>query len=82
MVLLLKSHEWVANRIIQLCKQDNISINKLATLSGVAQSTISSILKGKSRNPQLLTIRKISNAVGISAAEFFKDFEEADIEDE
>ena len=61
----------VARRIKILCKEKNISINRLATLSGVTQSTIDSILKGKSRNPQLVTLMKISNGLGISIVEFF-----------
>ncbi|MFA7136193.1 MAG: helix-turn-helix transcriptional regulator [Bacteroidales bacterium] len=61
----------VAKRIKILCKEKNISINRLATLSGVTQSTIDSILKGKSRNPQLVTLMKISNGLGISIVEFF-----------
>jgi len=74
--------EWVAKRIISLCKERNISINKLATLSGVTQSTLNSIIHGESKNPRLGTIRKISEALGISTAEFFRDFEKAKIEDE
>jgi transcriptional regulator with XRE-family HTH domain len=61
----------VAKRIKILCKEKDISINRLATLSGVTQSTIDSIIKGKSRNPQLVTLMKISNGLGISIVEFF-----------
>lgn len=63
--------EAVAKRIKVLCKQKGISINRLATLSGVTQSTIDSIMKGKSRNPRLITLMKISHGLGISIVEFF-----------
>lgn len=56
--------------ILQLCKEKNISVNKLAKLSGVAQSTIDSILKGKSKDPQASTIDKIAAGLGLSHAEF------------
>lgn len=61
----------IAKRIQILCKQKGVSINKLATLSGVTQSTIDSIIKGKSRNPQIVTLMKISNGLGISIVDFF-----------
>ena len=53
------------NTIKQLCTEKNISINKLATLSGLTQSTIDSIMKGKSKNPKMETLRKIANGFGI-----------------
>ncbi len=62
--------EAIARRIEGLCKERGISINRLATLSGLTQSTIDSILKGKSRNPRLSTIRKICDGLGISLKEF------------
>ncbi|MBZ4687316.1 MAG: hypothetical protein JG764_949 [Clostridiales bacterium] len=65
--------EATAKRIKDLCNDRNITINKLATLSGVTQSTIDSILKGKSRNPSLVTIQKISHGLGITIVEFFDD---------
>ena len=38
--------EAVKQRILELCKQKNISINKLATLAGVRQSTINNLIDG------------------------------------
>lgn len=61
----------VAKRIQILCKQKGVSINRLASLSGVTQSTIDSIMKGKSRNPKLVTLIKISHGLGISIVDFF-----------
>jgi transcriptional regulator with XRE-family HTH domain len=65
----------IATRIIELCKENNITINKLADLSGLTQSTLDSIVNGKSRNPQIITIYKICNGLHISLAEFFSDNE-------
>lgn len=38
----------VKNRLMQLCYEKHMSINKLANESGVAPSTIKNILYGKS----------------------------------
>lgn len=59
------------NRILQLCGQHNITINRLATLSALPPSSIKNILYGKSSNPKLLTIKMICDGLGITLCEFF-----------
>lgn len=59
-----------ALRICQLCKNRKITINKLATLAGLKQSTIDNIIRGKSRNPQVRTLHKIANVFGMTLSEF------------
>lgn len=63
----------VASRIVDLCENRNISINKLAVMSGLTQSTLQSIISGKSKNPKLLTIVRICESLEISLANFFED---------
>jgi transcriptional regulator with XRE-family HTH domain len=75
--------EAVAYRIESICKERGISINKLALLSGLTQSTVDSILKGKSKNPRLATLKKISDGLGITLVQLLDDpvINDADIED-
>lgn len=61
----------VRDRILALCGQRNISINKLATLSALPPSSIKNILYGKSQNPKLLTIKMICDGLDITLGEFF-----------
>ena len=61
----------VKNRILQLCGERNISVNKLATLSALPPSSIKNILYGKSQNPKLLTIKLLCDGLGITLGEFF-----------
>lgn len=61
----------VRNRILYLCGEKEISINKLATLSALPPSSIKNILYGKSHNPKLLTIKMICDGLGITLGEFF-----------
>lgn len=79
----MKLGEAIAQRILDLCKQRGISINKLASLAGLTQSTVDSILKGKSKSPRLVTLIKISDGLGITIGEFLDDpkINDADIED-
>jgi DNA-binding Xre family transcriptional regulator len=63
----------VASRIVDLCEDRNISINKLAIMSGLTQSTIQSIISGKSKNPKLLTIVRICESLEMKLSDFFED---------
>ena len=61
----------VKNRILQLCGERNITINKLATICAISPSSIKSILYGKSKNPKLITIKLICDGLNITLSEFF-----------
>ena len=64
--------EAVRNRILQLCGERKITINKLATLSALPPSSIKNILYGKSENPKLLTIKMICDGLELTLGEFFQ----------
>lgn len=61
----------VRDRILELCGNRDISINKLATISALPPSSIKNILYGKSQNPKLLTIKMICDGLGITLGDFF-----------
>lgn len=61
----------VRNRILSLCGEREISLNRLATISALPPSSIKNILYGKSQNPKLLTIKMICDGLGITLGEFF-----------
>ena len=63
----------ISTRILNLCKEKNISINKLANVSFLTQSTLQSIVIGDSTNPKLLTISRLCYGLNISLEEFFAD---------
>ncbi|MEE1002590.1 MAG: helix-turn-helix transcriptional regulator [Acutalibacteraceae bacterium] len=61
----------VKNRILQLCGERNITINKLANIGALPTSSLKAILYGRSQNPKILTIKMICDGLGITLAEFF-----------
>ena len=69
----------VQNRIINLCKEQNITLNKLAT-----NSTVFSIFYGKIKSPKLATILHICEGFNIELTDFFNDplFKDVEFEDE
>lgn len=90
----MKINEAIAKRINDLCNNkelankianiDNISTNKLASLSLLTQSTVQHLTDGRSKNPKMLTMARICcNGLGITLSEFFDDpvFQNLDLED-
>lgn len=63
----------ISTRIINICKEKDISINKLANSSFFTQSTLQSIVVGDSNNPKLLTISRVCYGLEITLEEFFLD---------
>lgn len=63
--------EAVKERILELCQEKNISINKLSTMSGVTQSTMNNIVSGRNRSATISTIKKLCDGLGITIEQFF-----------
>ncbi len=78
----MNTYTAVKNRILSLCQEKNIAINKLATESGVSPSTLKNILYGKSKNPGVVTIKMLCDGLGISITEFFDTEEFRELEQE
>ncbi len=67
--------ELYVKRIRALCEKRGITINKLAMMSDVKQSTLDNIVRGLTKNPGVRTLHKIALAFNMTLAEFV-DFEE------
>ena len=58
-------------RILQLCEESDLTINKLATICAIPPTSLKNILYGKSNNPKILTIKLICDGLDMTLAEFF-----------
>lgn len=67
----MDTREAVANRIVELCKERNITPNALSYRAAVPQSTIKSIINDESLNPGIVTIKKLCDGLEISLPDFF-----------
>ena len=74
----------IARRILSLCRQRGLSVNQLAAMSGVRQSTLNSLIHGKSKNPKMKTLHKIALAFSMTPAELldFKELNEYSFDEE
>lgn len=80
----MKYYELFALRIQRLCKEQGITINRLATLSGLRQSTIDNIIRGTSKNPKVHTLHQIAVTFNMTLSEFldFPELNDYPIDDE
>ena len=63
--------EAVSERILNLCKEHNITVKKLCTISAVTQSTVNDIVNKKARNIGIVTIKKLCDGLDIEISDFF-----------
>lgn len=72
----------VKERILGLCQERDISVNKLCTLSGITQSTVNNIVSGRNNSATVSTIKKICDGLDITLGEFFSTPEFDNLEQE
>jgi len=63
--------EAVKERILELCREHDISVNKLSSMSGVTQSTVNNIVSGRNNSATISTIKKLCDGLGITIEDFF-----------
>lgn len=78
----MDTKEAVANRIRQLCNERGITPNGLSNLAAVPQATIKSILNFESKNPGVVTLKKLCDGFEITLGEFFDTAEFDNLEQE
>ena len=74
--------EAVRLRILDLCEEQKLSVNKLSNLSGVTQSTVNNIVSGRNHSATISTIKKLCDGLGISIEDFFHSERFRDLEQE
>ncbi len=63
--------DTVAERFRELCGERRISLNELATRSGVTPSTAYSMMDKNRRDISVITVKKFCDGLDITLGEFF-----------
>lgn len=58
-------------RILELCKERKITVNKLAMISGITQSTLNNIVGGRNKGTTVSTVQKICDGLDVTVRDFF-----------
>ena len=74
----------IRRRLEYLIDQRGITVNRLATLSGITQSTVENIVHGKTRNPKLKTLHRLACGLDMTVSELldFPEMDETTFDDE
>lgn len=63
--------EAVRLRILGLCKERGLSVNKLSAICGLTQSTLNNIVSGRNNSATVSTIKKICDGLELTIQDFF-----------
>ena len=74
----------IAKRLLDICEQENITGNRLCTLSGVSHTTIQDIITGKTKNITIRTLHRLAVGLNMTVSELldFTEMNETIFEDE
>ena len=78
----MRISEAVRLRILELCKENNITVNRLSTICGITQSTLNNIISGRNSTTTVSTIQKICDGLEITIVDFFSSPLFIDVEQE
>ena len=72
----------IAQRILELCRERDMTVGKLCSTAETTASTVHDIVTGITKNLRVFTLKKLCDALGITLSEFFNtpDFNNMDIE--
>lgn len=63
--------EAIRQRILELCEERGITLNRLSLICGITQSTINNIFTRSNNSPTISTIKKICDGLDMTLSEFF-----------
>ncbi len=74
--------EAVKARVLELCHEKNLTINRLSIVSGITQSTVNNFISGRNHSITLSTLKKLCDGMEITVPEFFSSKLFEDLEQE
>ncbi len=78
----MRLKEAIRKRILNLCDERGITVNKLATISGITQSTLNNVINGRNNSVTVSTVKKICDGLDITILQFFDSEVFLDLEQE
>lgn len=67
----MRSKEALQWRIMNLCDQRSLTLNALAAVCGITQSTLNNIVSGRNNSTNISTLQKICDGLSIDLPTFF-----------
>lgn len=67
----MTTKDAIRQRIMQLCRENNLTLNGLSARCGITQSTLNNIVSGRNRSATVSTIQKVCDGLEIDLPTFF-----------
>lgn len=67
----MRTKEALRLRILQLCVENNLSINALSAKCGITQSTLNNIVSGRNNSTTISTVQKLCDGLNMTIPAFF-----------
>ena len=61
----------VQDRIMELCAENHMTLNKLASVCAMSQSTLNNIVSKRNKSTTVATIQKICDGLEMTICDFF-----------
>lgn len=78
----MRSKDAIRRRILELCEQEELTVNGLSCRCRLTQSTLNNIMSGRNNSVTVSTVQRICEGVGIELPEFFNSPLFRDLEQE
>ena len=78
----MRTKEAIRQRILQLCRENALTVNGLGARCGITQSTLNNIVSGRNNSTTVATIQKICDGLEMELPEFFDSELFRDLEQE
>lgn len=67
----MRTKEAIRLRIMDLCRDEGLTINGLSARCGITQSTLNNIVSGRNNSATVATIQKLCDGLGMELPDFF-----------
>ena len=67
----MRVSEAVRLRILELCQERDLSVNRLSGMCGLTQSTLNNMGSGRNKSATVSTVKKICDGLDITIVQFF-----------
>lgn len=67
----MRTKDAIRQRILELCEDNELSVNGLSSYCGITQSTLNNIVSGRNNSTTVTTIKKICDGLHMELVDFF-----------
>ena len=67
----MRTKEALRLRILQLCAENDLTLNALSAKCGITQSTLNNIVSGRNNSTTISTVQKLCDGLNMTLPAFF-----------